>query len=76
ATYTRDRPVVSAFELADGAVYHSYSSYARGLDGQWFGGGLFGSGRLAAIVILYPALALLLGGEPDAEIAVEVAAGG
>lgn len=30
ATYTRDRPGVSAFELADGAVYHSYSSYARG----------------------------------------------
>ena len=35
ATYTRDRPGVSAFELIDGAVYHSYSSYARGLDGLW-----------------------------------------
>lgn len=35
ATYTRDRPGVSAFELVDGAVYHSYSSYARGLDGLW-----------------------------------------
>ncbi|MGR9296274.1 DUF899 domain-containing protein [Rhizobium leguminosarum] len=34
-TYTRDRPGVSAFELIDGAVYHSYSSYARGLDGLW-----------------------------------------
>ncbi|MBP2445198.1 DUF899 domain-containing protein [Rhizobium leguminosarum] len=34
-TYTRDRPGVSAFELVDGAVYHSYSSYARGLDGLW-----------------------------------------
>ncbi|MBY3065351.1 DUF899 domain-containing protein [Rhizobium laguerreae] len=35
STYTRDRPGVSAFELIDGAVYHSYSSYARGLDGLW-----------------------------------------
>ena len=35
ATYTRDCPGVSAFELADGAIYHSYSSYARGLDGLW-----------------------------------------
>ena len=34
-TYVRDRPGVSAFELIDGAVYHSYSSYARGLDGLW-----------------------------------------
>ncbi|MBX4896580.1 DUF899 domain-containing protein [Rhizobium bangladeshense] len=34
-TYTRDRPGVSAFELIDGVVYHSYSSYARGLDGLW-----------------------------------------
>ncbi|SEH73762.1 Predicted dithiol-disulfide oxidoreductase, DUF899 family [Rhizobium tibeticum] len=35
ATYTRDRPGVSAFVLEDGAVYHTYSSYARGLDGIW-----------------------------------------
>ncbi|MBY5840110.1 DUF899 domain-containing protein [Rhizobium leguminosarum] len=35
STYTRDRPGVSAFEIIDGAVYHSYSSYARGLDGLW-----------------------------------------
>ncbi|RUM00210.1 DUF899 domain-containing protein [Rhizobium chutanense] len=34
-TYTRDRPGVSAFELIGGSVYHSYSSYARGLDGLW-----------------------------------------
>ncbi|MBP1887432.1 DUF899 domain-containing protein [Sinorhizobium mexicanum] len=34
-TYTRDRPGVSAFVLDDGVVYHSYSSYARGLDGLW-----------------------------------------
>ncbi|CAN7688091.1 DUF899 domain-containing protein [Pararhizobium sp. LjRoot238] len=35
ATYTRDRPGLSAFVLQDGAVYHTYSSYARGLDGVW-----------------------------------------
>jgi len=35
ATYTRDRPGVSAFVLEDGAVYHTYSGYARGLDGIW-----------------------------------------
>ncbi|WP_081163080.1 DUF899 domain-containing protein [Ensifer aridi] len=35
ATYTRDRPGVSAFTLEDGIVYHTYSSYARGLDGLW-----------------------------------------
>jgi predicted dithiol-disulfide oxidoreductase (DUF899 family) len=35
ATYTRDRPGMSAFVLEDGDVYHTYSSYARGLDGLW-----------------------------------------
>ena len=35
ATYTRERPGVSAFALEDGAVYHTYSAYARGLDGLW-----------------------------------------
>jgi predicted dithiol-disulfide oxidoreductase (DUF899 family) len=35
ATYTRDRPGMSAFVLDDGAVYHTYSTYARGLDGLW-----------------------------------------
>lgn len=35
ATYTRDRPGVSAFVLDDGVVYHTYSSYSRGLDGLW-----------------------------------------
>ena len=35
ATYTRERPGLSAFVLEDGAVYHTYSSYARGLDGTW-----------------------------------------
>jgi predicted dithiol-disulfide oxidoreductase (DUF899 family) len=34
-TYTRDRPGMSAFALEDGAIYHTYSTYARGLDGLW-----------------------------------------
>ncbi len=34
-TYTRERPGVSAFILDDGVVYHTYSSFARGLDGLW-----------------------------------------
>jgi predicted dithiol-disulfide oxidoreductase (DUF899 family) len=35
ATYTRERPGMSAFVLEDGIVYHAYSAYARGLDGLW-----------------------------------------
>jgi predicted dithiol-disulfide oxidoreductase (DUF899 family) len=35
ATYTRERPGMSAFALEDGIVYHTYSTYARGLDGLW-----------------------------------------
>ena len=35
ATYTRERPGMSALVLEDGAVYHAYSTYARGLDGLW-----------------------------------------
>jgi predicted dithiol-disulfide oxidoreductase (DUF899 family) len=35
ATYRRDRPGMSAFTLEDGVVYHTYSTYARGLDGLW-----------------------------------------
>lgn len=35
ATYIRERPGMSAFTLEDGAVYHTYSTYARGLDGLW-----------------------------------------
>src|SRR6202162_2081161 len=31
-TYTRDRPGMSAFVLEDGVIYHTYSTYARGLD--------------------------------------------
>ena len=34
-TYTRERPGMSAFVLDDGVVYHTYSAYARGLDGLW-----------------------------------------
>jgi predicted dithiol-disulfide oxidoreductase (DUF899 family) len=35
ATYTRERPGLSAFALEDGVVYHTYSTYGRGLDGLW-----------------------------------------
>ena len=35
ATYTRERPGLSAFVLEDGVVYHTYSTYARGLDALW-----------------------------------------
>jgi predicted dithiol-disulfide oxidoreductase (DUF899 family) len=34
-TYARDRPGMSAFVMERGVVYHTYSSYARGLDGIW-----------------------------------------
>ena len=34
-TYTRDRPGLSAFVREGGAVYHTYSAYARGLDSLW-----------------------------------------
>lgn len=34
-TYTRDRPGLSTFVLEDGQIYHTYSTYARGLDGLW-----------------------------------------
>jgi len=35
ATYTRERPGMSAFVLEDDVVYHTYSAHARGLDGLW-----------------------------------------
>ncbi len=35
ASYIRERPGMSAFALEDGVVYHTYSTYARGLDGLW-----------------------------------------
>ena len=34
-TYIRERQGVSAFVLESGVVYHTYSSYARGVDGLW-----------------------------------------
>ena len=35
STFTRERPGMSAFALEDGVLYHTYSAYARGLDGLW-----------------------------------------
>jgi predicted dithiol-disulfide oxidoreductase (DUF899 family) len=35
ATYTRERPGMSAFALEQGAVYHTYSAYSRGIDSIW-----------------------------------------
>ncbi|HZT96578.1 MAG TPA: DUF899 domain-containing protein [Chloroflexota bacterium] len=37
ATYSRQMPGMSAFALDDGTVYHTYSTYARGLDALWGG---------------------------------------
>jgi predicted dithiol-disulfide oxidoreductase (DUF899 family) len=34
-TYLRERPGMSAFTLEDGVIYHTYSTYARGLDALW-----------------------------------------
>jgi predicted dithiol-disulfide oxidoreductase (DUF899 family) len=34
-TYRRERPGMSAFALKDGVVYHTYSTFARGLDALW-----------------------------------------
>ena len=34
-TFMRDRPGMSAFAMEDGAIYHAYSTYSRGLDGLW-----------------------------------------
>jgi predicted dithiol-disulfide oxidoreductase (DUF899 family) len=34
-TYARDRPGMSAFIMEDGAIYHTYSTYARGVDALW-----------------------------------------
>jgi predicted dithiol-disulfide oxidoreductase (DUF899 family) len=35
ATFLQESPGMSAFTLEDGDVYHTYSAYARGLDGLW-----------------------------------------
>ncbi len=34
-TYMREKPGMSAFALENGIVYHTYSTYGRGLDGLW-----------------------------------------
>ena len=34
-TYARERPGMSAFVLEDGIVYHTYSTYSRGVDAVW-----------------------------------------
>ena len=34
-TFRREAPGMSAFAVEDGVVYHTYSAYARGLDGLW-----------------------------------------
>lgn len=35
ATYVREREGLSAFALEEGVIYHTYSTYARGVDGLW-----------------------------------------
>lgn len=35
ARYLRERPGMSAFIREDGTIYHTYSSYARGVDAIW-----------------------------------------
>jgi len=35
ATFTRERPGMSAFVRENGVIYHAYSAYSRGLDGIW-----------------------------------------
>lgn len=34
-SFTRDRPGLSTFALEDGVIYHTYSTYSRGVDGIW-----------------------------------------
>src|SRR5579872_1379721 len=34
-TFLREMPGMSAFIIEDGQIYHTYSTYARGLDGLW-----------------------------------------
>ena len=35
AGYARQRPGMSAFVIEDGVVYHTYSTYSRGVDALW-----------------------------------------
>lgn len=34
-TFVRERPGMSAFALEDGVIYHTYSTYSRGVDALW-----------------------------------------
>ncbi len=34
-TYIRERPGMSAFAREEGIVYHTYSTYGRGVDAIW-----------------------------------------
>jgi predicted dithiol-disulfide oxidoreductase (DUF899 family) len=34
-TFLRERPGLSTFVLQDGAIYHTYSAYGRGVDAIW-----------------------------------------
>lgn len=34
-SFLRERPGMSAFVIEDGVIYHTYSTYGRGLDGLW-----------------------------------------
>jgi predicted dithiol-disulfide oxidoreductase (DUF899 family) len=34
-SYSRDRPGLSAFVIEDGVLYHTYSTYSRGVDAIW-----------------------------------------
>ncbi|QEX17982.1 hypothetical protein FRZ44_32860 [Hypericibacter terrae] len=34
-SFTRDRPGLSTFALEDSVIYHTYSTYSRGVDGIW-----------------------------------------
>ena len=34
-TFLREMPGMSAFAIEDGEIFHTYSAYARGLDGLW-----------------------------------------
>lgn len=35
SAYHRERPGMSAFVIEDGVIYHTYSTYSRGVDGLW-----------------------------------------
>ena len=58
-TYSREWPGMSAFVLEGGVVYHTYSTYARGLDGllgmyQWLDRAPKGHKRGGRLVVAPP----------------------